>query len=121
MAQMLHFYDIRRQQITQFLDTKIKTVDIDPDKKYITTWNDYLNYIKCFFRWLFKSRASGISNGYYQYSHTYMSKLNMRLSPKHEEKINILRAAYDATSNAQVNYYHYPNYLQRIMNAVNSR
>jgi hypothetical protein len=93
MAQMLHFYDIRRQQITQFLDTKIKTVDIDPDKKYITTWNDYLNYIKCFFRWLFKSRASGISNGYYQYSHRYMSKLNMRLSPKHEEKIYILRAA----------------------------
>ncbi|MGC2573988.1 MAG: hypothetical protein WA364_20930, partial [Candidatus Nitrosopolaris sp.] len=31
------FYDIRRrQQITQFLDTKIKSADIDPDKKWIT-------------------------------------------------------------------------------------
>ena len=41
------FYDIcRRQQIMQFLDTKIKSADIDPDKKWITTWNDYLNDIK---------------------------------------------------------------------------
>src|SRR5215469_39016 len=42
------FYDIRtRQGITRFLDTKIKSADIDPDKKWITTWNDYLNDIKC--------------------------------------------------------------------------
>ena len=25
-----------------FLDTKIKSNDTDPDKKWITTWNDYL-------------------------------------------------------------------------------
>jgi integrase/recombinase XerD len=52
------FYDIRkRQEITQFLDTKIKSIDIDPDKRWITTWNDYLNDIKCFLRWLFNEKV----------------------------------------------------------------
>src|SRR5215469_4453094 len=52
------FYDIRtRQGITRFLDTKIKSADIDPDKKWITTWNDYLNDIKCFLRWLFNEKV----------------------------------------------------------------
>ena len=52
------FYDIhRRQEITQFLDTKIKSADIDPDKRWITTWNDYLNDIKCFLRWLFNEKT----------------------------------------------------------------
>ena len=38
------FYDIHtRQQITQFLDTKIKSAD----KKWITTWNDYLMTSLC--------------------------------------------------------------------------
>ena len=51
------FYDIRRKQdITQFLDSKIKSADIDPDKRWITTWNDYLNDIKCFLRWLFNEK-----------------------------------------------------------------
>lgn len=46
------FYDIKkREQIATFLDTKIKTNDIDPDKKWITTWNDYLWRIKYFLRW----------------------------------------------------------------------
>ena len=43
------FYDIqKREQIVAFLDTKIKNNDIDPDKKWITTWNDYLWRIKYF-------------------------------------------------------------------------
>ena len=41
-----------RSQITSFLDTKIKTLENDPDKRWITTWNDYLGRIKYFFRWL---------------------------------------------------------------------
>ena len=45
------FYDIqKREQIVTFLDTKIKSNDIDPDKKWITTWNDYLWRIKYFLR-----------------------------------------------------------------------
>ena len=41
-----------KTQITSFLDTKIKTLENDPDKRWITTWNDYLDRIKYFFRWM---------------------------------------------------------------------
>jgi integrase/recombinase XerD len=34
------FYDIKnKEQITAFLDTKVKGRDEDPDKRWITTWN----------------------------------------------------------------------------------
>ena len=47
------FHQIKsRSQIISFLDTKIKTTEEDPDKRWITTWNDYLGRIKYFFRWL---------------------------------------------------------------------
>jgi integrase/recombinase XerD len=42
-----------RIQITSFLDSKIKVVEQDPDKRWITTWNDYLGRIKYFFRWMY--------------------------------------------------------------------
>jgi hypothetical protein len=38
------------------LDTKIKSTEEDPDRKSITTWNDYLNDIKYFFRWLHNTK-----------------------------------------------------------------
>ncbi|HEX9320280.1 MAG TPA: hypothetical protein VF884_15200 [Nitrososphaeraceae archaeon] len=41
-----------KNQISSFLDTKIKTIEEDPDKRWITTCNDYLGRIKYFFRWL---------------------------------------------------------------------
>ena len=51
------FYDVnRKEQITAFLDTKIKSVEEDPDRKWITTWNDYLNDIKYFFRWIYNNK-----------------------------------------------------------------
>ena len=60
----LTFYDVKtKEQITAFLDTKIKTVQEDPDKKWITTWNDYLNDIKYFFRWLYNNKKK-IENEY---------------------------------------------------------
>ena len=44
-------YEItRKEQIISFLDTKIKSSDKDPDKRWITTWNDYLGRIKFFVR-----------------------------------------------------------------------
>ena len=47
------FYDLHRpDQITPFLDTKIKGEVEDPDRRWITTWNDYLVHIKLFLRWL---------------------------------------------------------------------
>jgi integrase/recombinase XerD len=51
-------YDIKhKEQITSFLDTKIKPIEQDPDKKWITTWNHYLHRIKHLFRWLYNQRG----------------------------------------------------------------
>jgi integrase/recombinase XerD len=51
------FYDVKRkEQIIAFLDTKIKPLEEDPDRKWIRTWNDYLNDIKYFFRWLYNNK-----------------------------------------------------------------
>ena len=51
------FFDVQlKGQIMSFLDTKIKNVEEDPDKKWITTWNDYLHRIKHFFRWLYNQK-----------------------------------------------------------------
>jgi hypothetical protein len=39
------FYDIqRKEQIVDFLDTKIKSKEEDSDRKCITTWNDYFTF-----------------------------------------------------------------------------
>ena len=61
------FLDIQaKEQITTFLDTKIKNVEEDPDKKWITTWNDYLHRIKHFFRWLYNQKdveVKGLAKG----------------------------------------------------------
>ena len=52
------FYNIKRQeQIVKFLDTKSKTTEQDPDKKWITTWNNYLHRIKLFIRWLYNQQG----------------------------------------------------------------
>jgi integrase/recombinase XerD len=60
------FYDLHRpEQIIAFLDTKIKSESEDPDRRWITTWNDYLVHIKLFLRWL----------------HNCASKNNGELSP----------------------------------------
>jgi integrase/recombinase XerD len=46
-------YDVDKpDQIILFLNTKVKDTLTDPDKRWITTWNHYLNRIKLFFRWL---------------------------------------------------------------------
>jgi integrase/recombinase XerD len=51
------FLDVQlKEQIMSFLDTKIKNVEEDPDKKWMTTWNDYLHRIKHFFRWLYNQK-----------------------------------------------------------------
>jgi len=46
------FYYVDHKQVVRFLDTKIKPEQIDSDKKWISTWNDYLWRLKLFFRWL---------------------------------------------------------------------
>jgi integrase/recombinase XerD len=49
------FLDVNAHQILLFLNSKIKNQEEDPDKKWITTWNDYLHRIKHFIRWLYNS------------------------------------------------------------------
>lgn len=59
LGQDTDFYQVqKRQQILSFLDTRIKDVQTDPDKKWIRTWNDYLQRIKYFLRWLHNCKAN---------------------------------------------------------------
>jgi integrase/recombinase XerD len=54
------FYETKdKEKILQFLDLKRKTEDKDPDKKWITTWNDYLWRLKYFYRWLHNAKDKG--------------------------------------------------------------
>ncbi|TVP40420.1 hypothetical protein [Candidatus Nitrosocosmicus arcticus] len=48
--QNFSFEYIKRQEVIQFLDSKIKPIEQDPDRKWIRTWNVYLNHLKYFFR-----------------------------------------------------------------------
>ncbi len=50
----ISFYDInKKEQVLAFLNTKVKSYDEDPDKRWITTWNNYLNRLRLFYRWLY--------------------------------------------------------------------
>ena len=60
LGKEISFYDIKdKEQVTSFLDTKIKGSEEDPDKRWITTWNYYLVHIKRFFRWLHNHKCKG--------------------------------------------------------------
>jgi integrase/recombinase XerD len=56
------FYDVTKSQITSFLNSKIKNSEQDPDKRWITTWNDYLGDMKFFFRWLHNWKLKDIQS-----------------------------------------------------------
>jgi integrase/recombinase XerD len=57
------FFSInKKEQILTFLNTRIKDPAADPDKRWIRTWNDYLQRIKYFFRWLLNNKQK-TSNG----------------------------------------------------------
>ena len=58
------FYDLHRpDQIIPFLDKKIKSEAEDPDRRWITTWNDYLIHIKLFLRWMHNCEQSSKNDG----------------------------------------------------------
>ncbi len=42
-----------KDDILTFLQSKIKDKDLDPDQKWITTYNDYFHRLKHFVRWLY--------------------------------------------------------------------
>lgn len=47
----------KKEQITTYLDHCIKTAENDPEKRWITTWNDRCHRIKHLFRWLYCQRG----------------------------------------------------------------
>jgi integrase/recombinase XerD len=50
----INFHDInKKDQILSFLDRKIKDLEKNPEKRWITSWNHYLTRIKLFFIWLY--------------------------------------------------------------------
>jgi integrase/recombinase XerD len=52
--ELMTFWDIKKkEQITTFLNTKIKSKEEDPEETWITTWNDYCERLTTFFRWLY--------------------------------------------------------------------
>jgi len=46
------FKKVTREDILEFLDKRKKSIDADPDKRWVRTWNDYLNRLIGFYRWL---------------------------------------------------------------------
>lgn len=81
-----------KEQILEFLDLKKKMEGEDPDKKWITTWNDYLWRLKYFYRWLYNAKDKGMNAKSYD-SWTTPSFINIkmkrtkRLSPYLESEI----------------------------------
>ena len=46
------FLDITKDQVLEFLNTKVKSYDEDPDTRWITTWNNYLNRLRFLFNFI---------------------------------------------------------------------
>ena len=44
------FKKVTREDVLEFLDKRKKSIDIDPDKRWVRTWNDYLNKLIGFYR-----------------------------------------------------------------------
>jgi hypothetical protein len=84
-----------RDQVTKFLDTKIRSDTEDPEKRWITTWNDYLVRLKHFFRWLYNYNIKQQSQGQSSSSTDWITpefvdikkKRTKRLSPYGEHEI----------------------------------
>lgn len=51
---------LNKEDIIGFLNSKKKDIEVDPDKRWIRTWNDYLQRIKYFMRWLHNGAPSSI-------------------------------------------------------------
>ena len=89
------FYQVKsKDQITSFLDTKMKPDTSDPEKRWITTWNDYLVRIKYFFRWLYNSKTKSEDNKSLSFAEwttpefaSIRTRRTKRLSPYNEIEI----------------------------------
>ena len=83
------FYDInKKEQIHSFLDTKIKDLEKDTEKRWITSWNHYLTRIKLFYRWLY-NKDKEIERDYWETPDflKIKNKKTKRISPYLESEI----------------------------------
>ncbi len=47
------FKDVTRDDVLEFLNKRRKSIEEDPEKKWVRTWNDYLARLTGFYRWLY--------------------------------------------------------------------
>ena len=87
----------KKEQIISFLNTKIKDGQQDPDKKWITTWNHYLNRIKLFFRWLYNAHNISQKNTQSSPSETYSFLYEQSLSEREWSTPDFVRIKQRAT------------------------
>jgi len=79
------------------LDTKIKSVEEDPDKRWITTWNDYLVRMKYFFRLMYYCNDKDVNNIPFSDSETpglSIKKKSKRINPYIEKELKIKALCY---------------------------
>jgi integrase/recombinase XerD len=76
-----------KQEVISFLDSRIKDEIIDPDKKWISTWNDYLHRIKRFMRWLHNDSSIAQSDWQTPSFVQIKEKKSKRVSPYAESEL----------------------------------
>jgi integrase/recombinase XerD len=81
----------KKETILSYLKSKEKTIEEDPDRKWITTWNDYLGRIKKFYRWLHnqygKEEIVSVGDWITPEFVKIKNKLTKRLSPYLESEL----------------------------------
>jgi integrase/recombinase XerD len=81
------FYEIKnREQVISFLNRKIKSPQQDPDKRWITTWNHYLNRIKLFERWLLNYYLQRLQN--LQENEEWITPDFCKIKPKQTKRLS---------------------------------
>lgn len=76
-----------KQDIIEFLDTRRKDINSDPDQKWIRTWNDYLQRIKYFMRWLHNDPSLPMSDWETPSFAQIKKKKTNRISPYTESEL----------------------------------
>jgi integrase/recombinase XerD len=83
------FHSIQKKdQIIAFLDTRIKDTEIDPDKRWIRTWNDYLQRLKYFFRWLYNKREREVKGLEVQPQSDWITPSFIQITEKRTKRIS---------------------------------
>jgi hypothetical protein len=72
--------------ILAFLDTRIRNTEIDPDKRWITTGNDYLWRIKYFLRWLYNHKEKE-EKGWKQHHNQIGPRLHLPISRRRKQSV----------------------------------